>query len=253
MTSQNDIPADDAPETDDLETEAKQDALADMEIDMEMEAEAEADDDASAEPAPQDPEDRVAELEAEVAELKDKVLRAVAEAENTRRIAAREKADAGKYAATNFARDILRVADFLTMAMQSVSQEARDADPHLNNLCVGIDMTMKELLNAFEANGIKPIAAENQPFDHNLHEAVQQAENAEVPFNTVLQVLRGGFTIQDRLLRPAQVIVSTGGPKANGAQDNADPDTAEAALPEGGKQAYEPGEAEPGQTVDQET
>ena len=188
----------------------------------------------------------------QIQELNDKLLRAMADVENTRRIAAREKADASKYAVTNFARDILRVADFLTMAMQSVSEDAREQDANLNNLYVGIDMTMKELLNVFEAQGIKPVPAEGQPFDHNIHEAVQQAENADVPANTVLQVLRPGFTIQDRLLRPAQVIVSTGGPKANGA-DAPGEDGGDAPAPQGGQGAYEAGGSGTGQSVDQET
>jgi molecular chaperone GrpE len=132
------------------------------------------------------------------------------------------------------------------MAMMSVSEEARKTDKNLDNLYVGIEMTMKELLNVFEAQGIKPVLAEGQPFDHNIHEAVQQVENPDVPANTVMQVMRGGFTIQDRLLRPAQVIVSTGGPKSE-AEGSSD------AKPEGGQQAYEQGAQESGHAVDQET
>ena len=185
-----------------------------------------------------------------IKDLQDKVLRAMAEAENTRRIAAREKADAAKYAVTSFARDILRVADYLSMAMMSVSDEARKADQNLDNLYVGIDMTMNELLNVFEAQGIKPVPAEGQPFDHNIHEAVQQVENPDVPANTVMQVMRRGFTIQDRLLRPAQVTVSTGGPKADAAAGEAPSADASA---DGGSQAYEKGAARSGHAVDQET
>ena len=223
--------------------------MADMEREAEAaEAEAEA---AEAEAAPQSEDDQVAALEAEVADLKDKLMRAVADSENTRRIAAREKADAAKYATTNFARDIVRVADNLTMAMMAVSDEARKEDQNLDNLCVGIDMTMKELLNIFEAHGIKPVAAEGQPFDHNIHEAVQQVENPDVPKNTVMQVLRGGFTIQDRLLRPAQVIVSTGGPK--GEEADASASAEDEGAGDGGQQAYEAGGTKPGQTLDQET
>jgi len=192
---------------------------------------------------------------AQIQELNDKLLRAMAEAENTRRIAAREKADAAKYAVTNFARDILRVADNLGFAMMSVSDEARQADPNLENLYVGIDMTMKELLNVFEGQGIKPVPAEGQPFDHNIHEAVSQVENADVPANTVMQVMRRGFTIQDRLLRPAQVIVSTGGPKTETPDEAPEilGETPGEAPIEGGQDAYESGGREPGQSVDQET
>lgn len=170
-----------------------------------------------------------------IKELNDKLLRAMAEAENTRRIAAREKADAAKYAVTNFARDIVRVADNLGFAMMSVSEEARQADQNLENLYVGIDMTMKELLSVFEAQGIKPVPAEGQPFDHNVHEAISQMEDTSVPANTVMKVIRAGFTIQGRLLRPAQVIVSTGGVKNEVSGES---------VAEGGQKApnaYEPG------------
>jgi len=179
------------------------------------------------------------DLEAEIAELKDQVLRAKAEVENTRRIATRDKQDAMKYALTNFTRDILRVADNLGFAMMSVSEDARKADPNLDNLYVGIDMTMKELLSVFGAHNIKPVAADGQAFDHNVHEAVQQVEDANIPANTVMKTLRGGYTLHDRLLRPAQVIVSTGGPKVEAAPVS-EPDA----------QADASG---PGQHVDQET
>ncbi|HEY9078637.1 nucleotide exchange factor GrpE [Magnetovibrio sp.] len=249
MNTENEIQADDQPETSEAAAQAEQDAMADAAREAEAEAlEAEAEAELAGAPAP---EPETPDLAAEVAELKDKLLRTMAEMENTRRIAAREKADASKYAVTNFARDIVRVADNLGMAMMMVTDEARQADKNLDNLCVGIDMTMKELLNIFESYGIKPVAAEGQPFDHNVHEAVQQVENTEVPKGTVMQVLRGGFTLQDRLLRPAQVIVSTGGPSAaevaNGGDENAP------APAEGAQQAYEPSAAEPGTNLDQET
>lgn len=221
--------------------QAEQDAMADAARELQAEAE-------EAELEAQGTDQDGSDLEAEVAELKDKLLRTMAELENTRRIAAREKADASKYAAANFARDIVRVADNLGMAMMMVTDETRKEDKNLDNLCVGIDMTMKELLSIFESHGIKPVPAEGKPFDHNVHEAVQQVENAEVPHNTVMQVLRGGFTIQDRLLRPAQVIVSTGGAKSTESAAKTSETSAE-----GGQQAYGPGETEPGQQVDQET
>ena len=188
----------------------------------------------------------------EIAELKDKLLRAMADAENQRRIATREKEKAAKYAISTFARDMLSVADYLGMAMMSVSDEARQTDQNLNNLCVGVEMTQKELLNVFERAGIKPVPAEGQPFDHNIHEAVQQQENPDVPANTVLQVMRGGYIIQDRLLRPAQVIVSTGGAKQNGADEPGEVEASASESPEA-PEAYESGGPEAGQSVDQET
>jgi len=228
-------------------TENEQAAEVDAEVDIAREAEVEeleleAEAGAEAQEGETDPAD-------EIRDLKDKLLRAMAEAENTRRIAAREKQDASKYAVTNFARDILRVADNLGFAMMSVTEEARKADQSLDNLYVGIDMTMKELLNVFEGQGIKPVPAVGQPFDHNIHEAVQQVENPDVAAGTVMQALRGGFTIQDRLLRPAQVVVSTGGPTLDGADDA----TASEAHVPGGADAYEAGPAEPGKSIDQET
>jgi len=252
MNTENEIPADETAETRDAAAQAEQDAIADASREAEVEAlEAEAEAETGEESAP---EAEAPDLEAEVAELKDKLLRTMAEMENTRRIAAREKADASKYAVSNFARDIVRVADNLGMAMMMVTDEARAEDKNLDNLCVGIDMTMKELLNIFESHGIKPVPAEGQPFDHNVHEAVQQLENAEVAHNTVLQVLRGGFTLQDRLLRPAQVIVSTGGPKASDGAGEAEPSEKNGEVPvDGAQQAYEPDGAGPGVNVDQET
>ena len=249
MNTENEIPADETAETSDATVQAEQDAMAEAAREaeaetFEAEAEAEMSDDAEAS------EGDGPDLQAEVAELKDKLLRTMAEMENTRRIAAREKADASKYAVSNFARDIVRVADNLGMAMMMVTDEARAEDKNLDNLCVGIDMTMKELLNIFESHGIKPVPAEGQPFDHNVHEAVQQMENADVAHNTVLQVLRGGFTLQDRLLRPAQVIVSTGGAKATDGAGEVE--TTEVPV-EGAPQAYEPDGAAPGVNVDQET
>ncbi len=255
MTTETEIPAEETPEH---EAAAQADAEMDMEREIDLAA-AETELDGAVEGADTSENATlgVEELQAEVTDLKDKLLRAMADAENTRRIAAREKTDASKYAVTNFARDILRVADFLNMATMAVTDEARKADQSLDNLCVGIDMTMKELLNVFEAQGIKPIKTDG-PFDHNLHEAVSQEENPDVPKGTILRVQRSGFTIQGRLLRPAQVIVATGGPKVDGgANGEAGEAPGEQALEEppteGGQQAYGPGEAEPGQKVDQET
>ena len=252
MNTENEIPADDTAEALNGVAQAEQDAMVDAAREAEAEAlEAEAEAETGEESAP---DADAPDLEAEVAELKDKLLRTMAEMENTRRIAAREKADASKYAVSNFARDIVRVADNLGMAMMMVTDEARAEDKNLDNLCVGIDMTMKELLSIFESHGIKPVPAEGQPFDHNIHEAVQQQENPDVPHNTVLHALRGGFTLQDRLLRPAQVIVSTGGPKASDGAGEAEPSEKNGEVPvDGAQQAYEPDGAEPGVNVDQET
>jgi molecular chaperone GrpE len=233
--------------SDETDNHAQADAERDMAAEQSAEmAESEA---AEAAEAAGEAEPDPAEV---IKELNDKLLRAMAEAENTRRIAAREKADAAKYAVTNFARDIVRVADNLGFAMMSVSPEARQADQNLENLYVGIEMTMKELLNVFEAQGIKPVPAEGQPFDHNIHEAVSQMEDPGVPVNTVMKVIRAGYTIQDRLLRPAQVIVSIGGAKADAAGEAGEAGEVGENTAEGGQKAYEQAAQASGKAVDQE-
>ncbi len=153
------------------------------------------------------------ELESDVAALKDQLLRAMAEQENVRRRTEREKADASKYAVTNFARAILSVADNLNRALDSVSQEARDANEDLNNLFVGIDLTGNELENVFEQFGIKSIDALGKKFDHNFHQAMFEVEDPDQPAGLVVQQVQKGYMIQDRLLRAAMVGVSKGGAK----------------------------------------
>ena len=153
------------------------------------------------------------ELESDIAALKDQLLRTMAEAENVRRRTEREKADASKYAVTNFARAILSVADNLNRAIESVSQEARDANEDLNNLFVGIEMTENELENVYQQFGIKTIEALGEKFDHNFHQAMFEVEDPDQPAGLVIQQVQKGYVLQDRLLRAAMVGVSKGGPK----------------------------------------
>lgn len=166
--------------------------------------------------------DRLAE--AEVANLKDQLLRAMAEVENTRRRAARDREDAGRYAVTNFARDMLSAADNLRRALKSVDAGAREEDPALDALMSGVEMTEKGLLASFERYGVKPIPAEGQPFDPNVHEAMYEVPDESVPAGTVVHVVESGYMIHDRPLRPARVGVSRGGPKreAEPAAESAD-------------------------------
>ena len=157
---------------------------------------------------------RDAELEAEVASLNDKLLRALAEMENVRRRADRDKEDTAKYAVANFAREMLSVADNLRRALETIPPEMRDKDETLKNLYVGVEMTERAMLGALEKFGVKRIEAIGQRFDHNLHEALFEIEDTAKPAGTVLQVLEAGYTIAGRLLRPAKVGISKGGPKA---------------------------------------
>ena len=142
------------------------------------------------------------------------MLRALADTENTRRRAEREKADTAKYATANMARAVLSVADNLSRALASVSDEAKQADEELNNLCVGIELTETEMVNVFEQFGIKPIEAMGKKFDHNFHQAMFEIEDADQPAGTIVQEVQRGYVIHDRLLRPSMVGVTKGGPKA---------------------------------------
>ena len=165
------------------------------------------------------------ELSLKVDELKDQLLRTVAESENVRRRMEREKADSSKYAVTNFARSILSVADNLNRALESVTVDARSTNEELDNLVMGIEMTSKELDNIYEKFEIKPIDALGKKFDHNLHQAMFEIDDSEKPAGIVVQQVQKGYTIVDRLLRPAMVGVSKGGPNIEVESDveNADP------------------------------
>lgn len=160
---------------------------------------------------------RTAELEAEVADLKDKLLRALAETENVRRRAERDRNDASRYAIANFAVAVLGVADNLRRALESVDAEVRGKDEAVESLFVGVELTERELLNTLERFDIRAVDALDTPFDHNLHEAMFEVEDPERPAGTVVQVLQTGYLLSDRLLRPAKVAVSKGGPKAESA------------------------------------
>ncbi|MCC3304083.1 nucleotide exchange factor GrpE [Sneathiella sp. HT1-7] len=203
--------------------EQKQPPLNDQEESEKMKNEAQAAADASAQGAEDaSPEtgmheeagevDIIAEKDAEIADLKDKLLRAMADVENMRRRAEREKQDAHTYAVTKFARDILGVADNLRRAIESIPDSARE-NPDVKNVLPGIEMTESELLNTLEKHQIRRIDPKGEKFDPNLHQAMYEIEDPSVPSGTILQVTQAGFVIADRLLRPAMVGVSKGGQK----------------------------------------
>jgi molecular chaperone GrpE len=194
------------------------------------------------------PEMRLAEFEAEAADLKDKLLRALAEAENVRRRAERDRVDAYKYAAANFAREMLKAADNMRRALESVAAEARLENEALENLVVGLEITEREMLSAFERTGVRPIEALGQRFDHNLHEAMFEIENTDHPAGTVVQVLEPGYMLHDRLLRPSKVGISKGGPKA----ETKDPSHPKPSPKIDTAKAYEKKDAAAGVKVDKE-
>lgn len=163
------------------------------------------------------PEARIAELEAEVAKFKDQALRALAEQENVRRRAQRDREDALKFATSNFAKDLVTVADNLRRAIDSVPDAQASSSDLLKNLMSGVSATERELLGAFEKHGIKKLDPMGEKFDHNFHQAIFELENTGKPAGTVVQVLQAGYTLHDRLLREAMVGVAKG-PVAEPAQ-----------------------------------
>ena len=158
--------------------------------------------------------DEASALRAEVADLKDRLLRALAETENVRRRMQRERDDALKFGASAFAKDLLSPVDNLRRALDAMP-EAELSDPRAKSLRDGVAATERELLAAFERHGLKRIDPKGEPFDHNFHQAIFEAERPDVPAGTIVEVLQPGYVIHDRLLRPAMVGVAKGGAKAD--------------------------------------
>ncbi|NRQ13322.1 nucleotide exchange factor GrpE [Ensifer sesbaniae] len=180
----------------------------------------------AAEAAPVVEPDPLELAKAENAELRDKYLRLAAEMDNLRRRTERDVRDAKSYSVAGFARDMLAVSDNLRRALDAIPAEAKEAgEAGLTALIEGVEMTERSMLAALERHGVKKLEPEGQKFDPNFHQAMFEIPNADVPNNTVLQVVQAGYTIGDRVLRPAMVGVSKGGPKAVAAE-NGDAPTA---------------------------
>ena len=164
----------------------------------------------TAEAAPELAEhDRAAELERELADAKQQVLYAQAEMQNVRRRAEKEASDARQYATTNFARDILSVADNLQRGLQAIPDELR-GDEKFKGLVAGLEATGRELDSIFARHGIAKIAALGEPLDPNKHQAMLEVPSDEAP-GTIVQEMQAGYTLRDRLLRPALVGVARAG------------------------------------------
>lgn len=190
----------------------------------------------------EDSASRIAELEAQVEELNDKLLRALAEAENVRRRAQRDKEDTAKYGIKSFAEGMLAVADNLGRALTSIDADARDANESLGTIFVGIEMVQKDLMSTFERYGVTPIKALGAKFDPMLHEAMFEIEDKNTPISTIAQVLEPGYVLHGRTLRAAKVGITKGGPKETTPAE-APPNHTEAEAPEPaareGQAAYE--------------
>src|SRR3954462_5090233 len=148
-------------------------------------------------------------LQAEVELLRDQRLRALAEAENIRRRADKEKADASQYAVTKFARDMLGIADNFARALAAVPANIRDAaDPQVKAVLDGVEATDRQLIQTLERYGVKPVDTSDGKFDPNLHQAIAEVPGNGKPAGAIVDVVQQGYTIGERLLRPAMVTVA---------------------------------------------
>jgi molecular chaperone GrpE len=178
------------------------------------------------ETAPDSLEEALAAARAEAAQMKDQALRAMAEAENTRKRAQRDREDAQKYGITNFAREMLTVADNLRRALEAIPAETLQSDEALKTLYDGVAATERQLEAALGKQQIQRIWPEGERFDSNFHQAMFEVPDTGKPAGTVVQVLQAGYKIHDRLLRPALVGVAKGGPAvANDAGPSGSVDT----------------------------
>ena len=161
--------------------------------------------------------DEIEVLRAEAADLRDRLLRALAETENTRRRAEREKQDASQYAVTRFARDMLQIADNFARALAACPSAAREAaDPAVKAVLDGVEATERQLLAALERYGVKPIDTSDGKFDPNFHQAIAEVPGEGKPAGSIVNVVQSGYMIGDRLLRPAMVTVARRGDPAPG-------------------------------------
>ena len=169
------------------------------------------------------PEDLIEKLNEEITDLKDQRLRAIAELENFRKRAEKDQSDALKYGISNFAKEIINIRDNIERAQSSISDEAKNNEA-IKSVIEGIDLIAQSVVSTFEKIGIKKIDSLNEKFDHNLHQAMMEIENDELDPGTIVQELIPGYTLHDRLLRPAMVGVSK---KSKKNEDNADKSTPE--------------------------
>ena len=167
--------------------------------------------------APLAEEDPASETDQQIAELKDQLVRTIAELDNTRKRTEREKEQIRKFGIANFAKDLLTAADNLRRAIESVPEGFGDGDPAMKNLLIGIEMTEKDFLSAFEKHGVRKIEPMGEKFDYNFHQAIFEVENSGQAPGTVVQVMQPGYAIGDRILRAAMVGVAKGAPPSDAA------------------------------------
>ncbi|MEK9899977.1 MAG: nucleotide exchange factor GrpE [Rhodospirillaceae bacterium] len=185
----------------------------------------------AAEPGPQDaPVDtpppggehaaRIVELESEVTQMRDQLLRAMAETENMRKRAERQVEDAHRYAVTGFARDILSVGDNLERALAAIPEERRGEHELLQTLLEGVIAVQNDFLSALAAHKVERLDPMGEPFDPNLHEAMYEVPDSDLPNGSVAHVMQAGYRLHDRLLRPARVgVAKSAAPQAEAGAD----------------------------------
>jgi molecular chaperone GrpE len=174
-------------------------------------------------------------LQGQIADLTDRLLRAHAEMDNIRKRGERDREETAKYAISKFARDVVTVADNFERAIQAVPPGAADEDGALKSLVDGVSMTEREFLNVLERHGVKRLQPKGEVFNPHLHQAMMEMQNPDVAPGTILEVFQPGYVIEDRVLRPAMVVVAKGGQKApkadgsgeasNGSGGGSDPST----------------------------
>jgi molecular chaperone GrpE len=197
--------------TDDTTKNGPDEAASDLGVETEAAVAEEGQAEAAASVQEPDP---IEVLKAENADLRDRYLRLAAEMDNLRRRTERDVKDAKSYAIAGFARDMLGVSDNLRRALDAIPAEAKEAgEAGLMALIEGVELTERSMLAAMERHGVKKLEPEGQKFDPNFHQAMFEIPNTDVPNNTVLQVVQAGYVIGERMLRPAMVGVSKGGPK----------------------------------------
>lgn len=152
------------------------------------------------------PANKEAEYLEEISKLKDSYLRAVADSENLRKRTEKQLEDGMKFATTNFARDLTSAIENLYRLLDNFPGDIEDS--RMKTLHDGIELTQREFINAFEKNGLKRVYPAGEVFDHNLHQAVAQIPNSELAEGIVLQVVKAGYILHDRLIEPAMVTVS---------------------------------------------
>jgi molecular chaperone GrpE len=168
--------------------------------------------DVSAADPVQDLESQLTAKEKEAQENYDRLLRVSAEFENYKKRSARDFSDFKKYANRALLKDMLSVVDNLELAIQSAGEK----NAHAASLLEGLNMTLQEMLRVFEKHGVKPLESVGQPFDPALHEAMMQEQTDDQPENTVVREMQKGYLLNDRLLRPAMVVVAKSQSDADG-------------------------------------